>query len=285
MEARAERADVGGDLGRELHADAARREQPVGQRLGERLVRVRGVGDERLEQRDGCRLARARHDLGVARERRDGGEAGLLGQVRHQLEVRVQTRLEPAVGLEQEPLPEHHAGVRLVHAERPFREPVHRRSPAGFQVAQARRRTAHERRRDRAGLGRFRGTLRDGRERRDRPPLGDRAGQRPERAVALRGRAQRTRVGHEREQVRLGRRALVDDVRDRQDVPPVAGEHERLGELDRTDRAALATEPPCRGDAGRIDPPDRVLDGRLRDLHGQISIRIPSAMSHTDHAM
>ena len=206
-------------------------------------------------------------------------------RIRHQLEVRVQTRLEPAVGLQQEPLPEHHAGVRLVGAERPFREPIHRGSPAGLQVAQARRRTAHERGRDRTGRGRFRGTLRDGRERRDRAPLGDRAGQRPERSVAFRRRTQRTRVGHEREQVRLRRRALGDDVRDRQDVAPVAGEHERLGELDRTDRAALAAEPPCRCDAGRIDPPDRVLDGRPRDLHGQISIRIPSAMSHTDHAM
>jgi hypothetical protein len=29
-----------------------------GQRLRERLVGVRGVGDKRLEQRDGCRLAR-----------------------------------------------------------------------------------------------------------------------------------------------------------------------------------------------------------------------------------
>ena len=170
--------------------------------------------------------------------------------------------------------------------KRPLREAVDGRSPSGFQAEEARRGVWHT---SAAVTGpAWPGSaapIRDGRQRRDCPTLGDRFGQRPERTVAIRGGAQRSRVGDQRKQIRLGRSSLVDDIRNRQDVPPVAGEHERLRELDRTDRAALPPKPACGSDAGRIDPPDRVFDDRLCDLHDQISIRIPSTMSHIDHAM
>ena len=77
-----ERPEVGGDLGRELDAHLARREQPGGQRLGDRLVDIRAVGDEGLGDGDGGDAVAGRDDLGVAGQRRDRREPGLLGQDR-----------------------------------------------------------------------------------------------------------------------------------------------------------------------------------------------------------
>ena len=70
VQAGGQRPKVGGDLGREFDADLARREEPGGQRLGDRLVGVGGVGDERLGDGDRRRSGVDRDHLGEAGERR-----------------------------------------------------------------------------------------------------------------------------------------------------------------------------------------------------------------------
>ena len=99
-----------------IDADARRRHQ-VRQELRGSLVHVLGAGDERLEHGDRGHAAVAGHGLGPARQPRHARERGLLGQVGGQLEVRVETRLDPPVRLEQQPPADHHRRVRLVAPE------------------------------------------------------------------------------------------------------------------------------------------------------------------------
>ena len=70
VEAGRQRAEVRGDLGRPVQARGPGRRDEPGEELGDALVRVVGVGDERLEHRDRRRAAVAGHDLGPAREAR-----------------------------------------------------------------------------------------------------------------------------------------------------------------------------------------------------------------------
>ena len=104
-------------LGRELDPDLARRQDPGGERLGDRLVGVGAVGDERLGDRDGRGAVTRRDHLREPGQRRHGRETRLLGQVGRQLQVRVQPGLEAAVRLEQDQLAEHDRRVGLVRAE------------------------------------------------------------------------------------------------------------------------------------------------------------------------
>ena len=131
MQARGQRPEVGGHLGRELDADRTGRQEPGGQRLGDRLVRVVPVGDERLGDRDGRRADVGRDHLGEAGQRRHGTEARLLGQEGDEFELRVEALLEPAVDLEQDRFAEDRRAVRLIGIERAFgdrRELVRQRS-------------------------------------------------------------------------------------------------------------------------------------------------------------
>ncbi len=105
-----ERLEVGGD----------RRRDGGRQALGRVLVRVAGVGDVRLEHRDGRRAVLPRDDLRPAGQPRHAAERRLLGQVGRHLEIRVEARLDPPVRLEQQPLAEHDRRVRLVAAEGPL---------------------------------------------------------------------------------------------------------------------------------------------------------------------
>jgi hypothetical protein len=75
------------------------------------------VGHERLQHRDGRDAAVARDGLCPARQPRDAREAGLLGEVRGELQVRVEARLDPPVPLEEQSLPQDDRRVRLVAAD------------------------------------------------------------------------------------------------------------------------------------------------------------------------
>ena len=180
-----ERAQVDGDLGRELERHLARGEQPGGHALGDRFERVHAVGDELLEHRHGGRLAGGRDELGEARQPRDGAEPGFLGEERRHLEVRVQPRLKSAVGLEQEPLAQHDRGVALVRAEVPFRAGPDRLGPLRHEGGQGGCRPADER------GGRGSGRVVVPGKRREDAPTGHRARQRAPGAVTRIGRAQR----------------------------------------------------------------------------------------------
>jgi hypothetical protein len=102
------------------------------------------VRDEGLQHGDGRRAARSRDDLRVAGQRRHRGEPRFLAQEGDELEIRVEAGLEPAIRLEQEPVAEHDARVRLVHPERPFLEARDGRGAARLQVAQPACRPADE---------------------------------------------------------------------------------------------------------------------------------------------
>ena len=113
----------------------------------------------------------AGHDLGPAGEPRHAGERRLLRQVGGQLEVGVEAGLDPAIGLEQQPLAEDHRRVRLVAAERSL---IGRGDGSGRgvvpQVGEAGRRPADQRRRRSRGARRRAASPRgSGRPRSPRP--------------------------------------------------------------------------------------------------------------------
>jgi hypothetical protein len=274
-----QRADVGRDLRRVLDAHDARREEPLGERLGDRFVAILAIGDVRLEHRHRRRAGRARDDLGVAGQGRHRREARLLAEERDELEVGVQAGLDPAVRLEQQLVSEHDARIRLVHAERSLVQALDRHRATWLEVAHRERGATDQGRRN-LGDG-----LRSARQRRDRPSFGDGDGQRPQRAVALQRDPQSAIDADQRDQVGVGRTAVVGDVHERKDVPTVARQHEPFGELDRPDLPPLAAEPAGVGEVGRPEPADRSLDVGPADLHAQTSRPSPSAISHTDHAM
>ena len=113
-----QRPEVGRDLGRPLHRHAAGRRDELREELRGPLVGVVGVGDERLEHRDGRDAAVAGHGLGPAGQPRDARERGLLREVGVQLEVRVEAGLDAAIRLEHEPPADHRGGVGLVATQR-----------------------------------------------------------------------------------------------------------------------------------------------------------------------
>ena len=102
-----QRPQVLGDVGCPLEGLGARgRDEPPP--VARPSPRTRpGVGDVRLQHRDGRDAVLAGDDLGPAGEAWHALECGVLAQVRGQLEVRVEARLEPSIGLEQQPLAEH----------------------------------------------------------------------------------------------------------------------------------------------------------------------------------
>ena len=166
-----------------------------------------------------------------AREAGHGREPRLLAEERGHLEVGVQTRLEPAVRLEQERVAQDDRRVRLVGAEialgtGPLRREVGAgREPVGTRAP----RSAAPAGRPRAGS--------DG----DRPALGHRHGQGPPRPITRHGRPQR--LAGQREPVRLPAAVIERDRRQREDVRTRRVERERLIELDARDRPALGAEP------------------------------------------
>ena len=168
-------AELGGVLGRVLERDLARGDDPVGQPLGGRLDRrpprpARAPGAWPRVATD----AVAADVLGRAGQRRDEPEPALLGQEGGQLEVRVETRLDPAIRLEQEPLAEDRRRVRLVGAERRSPHVAISRAPPGANAGSA-------------SPGRQ--TSAPPASRAEDPAAGDRHGQRPPDAVARHGLA------------------------------------------------------------------------------------------------
>ena len=109
-----------------------------GQCLGDRLVGIGAIGDECLGDRDRRRAVTGADDLGVAGQRRHGRERGLLGKVRDQFELGVQSGLQPAVRLDQDRVVEDDRGVRLVGA----RDPVPWRAPTEAAIARPGRHTS-----------------------------------------------------------------------------------------------------------------------------------------------
>ena len=146
-----ERPEVGRDLGRELDAHLARGEQPGGQGLGDRFVRIRPIGDEGLGDGDGGDAVAGGDDLGVAGERRDRREPGLLGEIGHELEFRVETRLDAAIRLEEHGLrrarPRCWTGPRRGRAPRPSRRLVASPVPDGRRAPPSPGRRGRRRRR------------------------------------------------------------------------------------------------------------------------------------------
>ena len=156
--------------------------------LGDRLVGVDAVDDERLGHRDRRGPGARRHDLGIAGQRRNRREGRLLGQEGDQLELRVQPRFEPPVGLEQHALADHHRRVGLVRPERTLGEVADRRR-AHRGRASASADAGRQTRTALTGPGRSPGRV--GGDARDRPAFRDRheqrapgARRRPQRAAA-----------------------------------------------------------------------------------------------------
>jgi hypothetical protein len=244
---RRERSDVGRDLGRELDRDLPRREDPRRERLRHRLVEIRPVDHVRLSDCRGGGAVACRDDLRESRQRRDGREPRLLGQVGGQLEVRVQTGLEPSIRLEHDLLTEHDRCVRLIGPEVALgvdRDPRWHRRP----------RSADEGCCGRLGVG--------GRDPCDRASVGHRTGQGPPRAIARSGWAKRSPGQGEGISTRYtaGQARRHDGKHMRRDVV----EDERLVEVDRLDRAALLAEPAFVGEGRRVKTRDGGLDVRQR---------------------
>ena len=257
VQTRGQRAEVGRDLRRELEADLARRD--VSHPTSISAIDSNASAPSATNSWSIATVVgspRPGDDLGEAREAGHGREARLLAEERGHLEVRVQPRLEPAVGLEQERArpgrPTCATGRRQDRAPGP--------GPSGARSARARagRHTS-------AAVGGACGSP-SARQRRDRPPLRHRHGQRPPRPIARHGRPQR--LAGQRERVRLPAAVVERDRRQREDVRTRSVEDERLIELDATDRAALGAEPARarrwrRGRAPRRPPrPRRAWDWR-----------------------
>jgi hypothetical protein len=240
-----QRPEIRGDLGRVLDTDLARHEQPGGQRLGDRLVRVGGIGDEGLGHRHREGAVPGVDQLREAGQRRDRRESGLLGQECGHLQVGVEAGLEPAERLEQNPLAEHDRGVALVRAEFPFRARVIR--------AHRDRGTADE---HRGGGGRRVRFVREGGH---HPAVRHRDRERAPRAIA--GHRFPERVAGQGERVAL-RRTVVEGHRcDGEHVRAGLVEDERRLEPDGLDRAALGREPASSRDGASVQAREGSLDG------------------------
>ena len=89
VETRGQGAELGGDFGGEFDADLPRREEPGSQRFGDRLVRVRTIGNEGLGHGECRGTTGSRDDLGIRGEGRNRGKAGRFGQESEKLELRI----------------------------------------------------------------------------------------------------------------------------------------------------------------------------------------------------
>ena len=118
VEPRDQRPDVRRHVRRPLQRHAARCRDEIREELRRPLVHVLGTRDEGLEHRHRGHAAVAGHGLRPAGEARDTGEPSLLREVGGQLQVRVQARLQPPVGLEQEATADDGRAVRRVPAQR-----------------------------------------------------------------------------------------------------------------------------------------------------------------------
>ena len=248
--------EVLGEVGRGIEVRRLRGGNQRREPLRGGLVRVGGVRDERLEHRDRRGPGVPRHDLGPAGQPRHARERRLLGQERGQLEVGVEARLDPAIGLEQQRVADHHRRVGLVAPQRPLDGGRDRAASPGVpQRREAGRGAAHE------GGGRPGRRIVVAGHRGDRAALGDRGRQRPPGAIAFDGLAQASSIarGRERDRVAVGPVAAV--------ARPAAGEvdqreHGRRGQRERVgepclgrDRA-LGREPATPGERLEVERAD-----------------------------
>ena len=114
-----ERPEVRGDLRRplEAHGRRAPRRGPRGTPRSSRTRPPRPRRTPGASRPSTAPLSRVTTSAQPA-SRGTPGNRGLLGEVRGELEVRVEARLDPAVALEQQPVAQHDRGVRLVAPER-----------------------------------------------------------------------------------------------------------------------------------------------------------------------
>ena len=201
-----------------------------------------------MQHRDGRRATALCDDLREPGQARHGREAGFFAEEGGHLEVGVESRLQPSICLEQEALAEDDGRVRLVRAEIPFRA-----GTIAGQVPERRRWSADEH-----GGGCLRRVL-PARERRDRPALGDRDGERPPRTVA--GKGFPKRLPGQGQAVGLPAPVVQRQLDKREGVRPRRVEHERLIERGVADRPSLGSEPAGIGDGGGVECGDGGLDG------------------------